>query len=482
MIVKEVFAKLGLEIDELAFAKGEAVMRALSKGALAIGAAAVSGVAVLGAAFTKGFADAADHAGKLAQSTGVDSIALQQLAYAANLANVSTEELAQGLRHLAKTGVTDVRGRVEELADEFSKMPDNGAKVARAMELFGRSGARLIPMLNGGKEAIHELMLEAETLGVVLSEDDQKAGEAFNDELSRVMFALAGIRNEIGRTLLPLVSKLATGFLKFVKGLRTTREWVVKATAAFKLLTIALLSVGSALLLLSKAAALNAFIANVGILINVFRALGFAAISTAVKAAAAWAAAALPFLVITAAIGIVLLWLEDLYTFLRGGDSVIGDFVKELKQLDFSKILTDGFEALKRAVFGVFDSIVDYFKSTLERIKVLFTSLGDWMAQTPFFSKMNMLLEGLSLLPGGSIISPIATAVGSVARASAPAVSVPQIPFSPTQPAVPGNSVSANVSFYLDPRLGAEEVAAQARRQLDSWWGNITREAEAGVP
>ena len=47
-----------------------------------------------------------------------------------------------------------------EIADRFADMADGATKAALAMEIFGRSGASMINMLNGGSAAIKELNYE----------------------------------------------------------------------------------------------------------------------------------------------------------------------------------------------------------------------------------------------------------------------------------------------------------------------------------
>jgi ribosomal protein L12E/L44/L45/RPP1/RPP2 len=186
----------------------------------------------------------ADAMGKMAQSAGVTTEQFSALAFAASLSEVSIEELGQASarfnRNIAEatTGTTDAARAFQimgislkdgggnlrnmsdllgDVADRFSKYADGANKTALAQELFGKSGARLIPLLNAGRDGIEDLKKEAKDLGVVISDVDAKKAEAFNDALTRMAAASRGLAKDIGL----LVAGPATSFL----------EWLAKVSA-----------------------------------------------------------------------------------------------------------------------------------------------------------------------------------------------------------------------------------------------------------
>lgn len=190
------------------------------------GAAAAAGVALI----TKQQIDLADRMAKLAQTTGMSVEQLSSLELAAELAGVSLDEMATGMGRLARTAsdatrglktaqdafsavgisVTDESGNLRSLddllgdvADAFSKMEDGTAKAAVAQELFGRAGAKMIPLLNQGRAGLAAAREEAEALGLVLDADTAAAAERFNDNLTRVEFAAKGAARELAEGLLP---------------------------------------------------------------------------------------------------------------------------------------------------------------------------------------------------------------------------------------------------------------------------------------
>lgn len=313
MKVAELVASLGLDIDAASFKKGDAAISGMAQKMSGLAKAFFTGYAVK-ATFdlAHGFAEAGDAARKASQKLGVNSEALQRLQYAANSANVNNETLAQGLRFLAKSGVKDVQGEFLKLAETFAAMPDDGEKTRLALEKFGKSGAELIPLLNGGREELEKLFAEAEGAGLIISPEQQKAGEEFNDQLTRVRSAIRGIAFAMGRAMLPAFKRFADIALAAAKGVKRFADFALefadRHATAFKI----------ALVILTGAVA--------GFTAHLLIAQG-AAVAAAIKFAAAWLAAAAPFILIGAAIAGVALLIEDLYYFLTGGESVIGEAV-----------------------------------------------------------------------------------------------------------------------------------------------------------
>lgn len=100
---------------------------------------------------------------------------------------------------------------IGDLADAFSKMPDGPRKSALAIELFGKSGAQLIPFLNQGREGIKQLGKEAERLGITFTKSQADVGDALGDTLDEVSAATKGIRDQLGLIFAPAVTVLAAG-------------------------------------------------------------------------------------------------------------------------------------------------------------------------------------------------------------------------------------------------------------------------------
>jgi hypothetical protein len=187
-----------------------------------LGAAAVGGLAVLG----KNAIDAADNLNDLSQRTGVGVETLSKFGAAAEDSGSSIEEVAKAMGKLSKGIVdpsskvnealrsigissTDTQGKIRsvdqvmlDIADKFSKLPDGAQKTALAMEIFGKSGANLIPMLNGGREAMSQY-------SATITKEMAEAADRFNDAINMIMRELAGPFNQAIAASLPYITQLA---------------------------------------------------------------------------------------------------------------------------------------------------------------------------------------------------------------------------------------------------------------------------------
>jgi len=222
----------------LAKAKGEigGFSNAAKIGFAAVGAAAIAAGAALGVAVKRSL-DHADALGKAAQKAGVSVEALSRLEYAARLSDVSMEGLTGSLTKLGKAmvdatvdkggqasiafralgiDVRDASGNIRDtnavfldIADRFGRMQDGATKSALAMQVFGKSGAELIPLLNSGRDGLKQMADESDRVGFTLTGKTTTAAEAFNDTLTRLQLATDGVVNKIMVAALPALQGLA---------------------------------------------------------------------------------------------------------------------------------------------------------------------------------------------------------------------------------------------------------------------------------
>jgi len=182
--------------------------------------------------FVTGAINQADAFGKLSRQTGIAADSLQAYVNAGKLAGVEQGTIDKGLRRLAQSmreadqgvatyadaykalGVTvrDSDGNLKEsevvlgqLADRFRDMPNGATKAALAMEIFGRSGAQLIPMLNEGGDALERWNYET-------SEGFAANAEYFNDQLTMLGFGFDGFRKQLADELLPALNSIVEAF------------------------------------------------------------------------------------------------------------------------------------------------------------------------------------------------------------------------------------------------------------------------------
>lgn len=209
--------------------------KAAKVGFAAVAVAAAAAGAALAVA-VKGSIDRADNLSKMAQRVGTTTEALSRLEWAAKLSDVSIEQLSTGMKKLSQNmlevsqgrgaqaatafqalgiSVTDTEGLLRssdevfgDLADRLSRMPDSAEKTALAMNLLGRSGADMIPLLNSGKQGLADMANESDRLGNTLSTGTGKAAEQFNDSLTRMQAVYQGIVNQITQAVLPSLNSL----------------------------------------------------------------------------------------------------------------------------------------------------------------------------------------------------------------------------------------------------------------------------------
>jgi hypothetical protein len=231
----------GLKDAEGGLARFASSMKTASIAAAAGFAAALTGVGVA----VMGALKDADKLNKLSQSVGLSVEELSKLKFAAELSDISLEQLGVSLVKLSKnmsaiaaggTGpaaeafkalgisVRNADGTMKsssdvmsEVAGKFENLKDGANKTALAVAMFGKAGAAMIPLLNGGKKALEEAKQEAEELGLVVSKKTAVAAEAFNDNLTRLHKVLNGVWLKVAEELAPSLADLSTKFVQLVK-------------------------------------------------------------------------------------------------------------------------------------------------------------------------------------------------------------------------------------------------------------------------
>jgi hypothetical protein len=209
-------------------------------GALSVGVFVAAGKAAI---------NYADSIGKMSQKIGMTTEELSKLNYAAKLSDVSLGELQGGLQLLSKNmeagsdglaalgiSATTASGELrstnevmQDVAEAFAGMEDGAGKTALAMNIFGRSGANLIPLLNSGRKGLADMAGEAQSLGAVISQDAAKSAERFNDNLTKLNTAMSGIVQQIVGPLLPRLIELSQKLLDLV----VKNDLATKASALF---------------------------------------------------------------------------------------------------------------------------------------------------------------------------------------------------------------------------------------------------------
>lgn len=183
---------------------------------------------------------AAEQFDQLAQRTGIAVQSLEGLQVAMAREGIGTEALAQGFRKLSqemvgvrdrtaasvdlftKLGVSlDVADKstgtvLYAIADRFKVMADGAEKSRLAVELFGRGGLLLIPILNQGSAGLDAAMRKAAEFGLILTRTQQTDLKTFDDSLDDMQSALKGFQAQVGAAFAPAFTALVHGLTNAV--------------------------------------------------------------------------------------------------------------------------------------------------------------------------------------------------------------------------------------------------------------------------
>lgn len=211
----------------------DGVTKAAGVAMKAIGALGVALSARALANWIQGAIDAADETNKLAQKIGLSVTEIAGIQLAFKQGGVDAEGFQKAMSKLS-VGVMDgnkalvamgiqtrgadgallsTREIVGQVADKFASYEDGIGKTALAIELFGKSGADLIPVLNAGGESLDEYDKIAKKLGLTISEETAQSAEKFNDTMELVGLGSRGVATQISARLLPTLENLSAVFL-----------------------------------------------------------------------------------------------------------------------------------------------------------------------------------------------------------------------------------------------------------------------------
>lgn len=395
MTVVELFAKLGLKVDDASFKKGESAIGGMRTmmGALGLTVAGARAAVEAIVASTAAHGNAAD---KTAQRVGVSVQALQELTEAADDVQISAGAVESGLKFVGKNAyeaahgnktaaegfrtlgvaVRDSSGKLKTADELLMALSDGFAGVAEAdrpalaMKLFGKAGGELIPLLNKGSAGIAEMRAEAVALGLVMDADGVAASVDYTQAMDGLQDAIKGLGLSVGTSLLKGSAEvlrtmaawvrenralIATKVREFVErfGAAVSRvkklldpfiagiRWLISQTWLWK----AALAAVTILLAIQFGAAIQSAVKGLTAMLTAVRAI------TAAQVAGA-AAAAATALLWAAGIALILLAVEELYGWFTGDRETmlerwLGTFEEFSQRNAFGKMLRSWIDALK---------------------------------------------------------------------------------------------------------------------------------------
>lgn len=317
MAVRELLAYFGVKVDTKELDKGHDKIEGL------VGDLKHFGHALAGAflfheveSFVKKTVDAAQSLDRVANTLGMAADELQQYQHAADMVDVTNEQINASFRFLQKNAYAAANGSkmvgtvfkdlgidledsdkklrptaelFDEVADRIKSLEDPAAQTALAMKIFGRNGAALLPMLKTGSEGIAEYRKEVEELGGGFQDSFLQLADKFDKHEKKLAFLKKSISAQLVGLAIP-------GLMTFGHYLEKAGLWILKANKNGELLRAVM--IGFTAVALTKLPAVIAAVKHLATASNL--------------AVAKW--------ILLLAIG------DELVTWFKGGDSYISDF------------------------------------------------------------------------------------------------------------------------------------------------------------
>lgn len=208
----------------------------------------LAGVAGMGMLIKQSM-NATDNLAKMSRTLGLSVSNLSRLRHAASLGGMANAKLDKAIQKLSvnmadmakgtglakdefnKYGiaVTNNDGSLRSIIDVLGDVSDatkgitnSAEKATLAYRLFGARGAEMINVIEGGAEAMHKTMREADLLGLVMTDSMVKGVEAANDSITRLGTFLTTSFNQAVANLAPLIEKVTDNI----------REWFTEMVVA----------------------------------------------------------------------------------------------------------------------------------------------------------------------------------------------------------------------------------------------------------
>ena len=202
--------------------------------------------------FVGGSVEATDSIGKTADKVGLLTDELQELRYAASLANVNQAQLDMGMQRFSRRlgEVAQGTGELKAISEQYGvQLFDNNGRMRSNMDLlndwadvikgasseqealriafklFDSEGAALVNMLRGGSTALTEVRQEAHDFGIVIDEALVRESAKANDAMTRLDFVLS---SQLKGTLVELAPDIVEVSDSIADWVRENREFLTQ--------------------------------------------------------------------------------------------------------------------------------------------------------------------------------------------------------------------------------------------------------------
>jgi len=154
-----------------------------------------------------------------AEQTGTDmgSVegAVKKMQKAIFAASDGSKEAADALA-MVGLSASDLAGlsadeQMGKIADGLMAIQDPGVRAAVAMQIFGKSGTAILPMLEGGAAGMAAFADEAKRLGLVMDSETAAKADALGDAVDSLKASMKMAFIQVGSAIAPILTQLARG-------------------------------------------------------------------------------------------------------------------------------------------------------------------------------------------------------------------------------------------------------------------------------
>lgn len=191
--------------------------------------------------FTNKMADNAEQLSKMSATTGISVGKLQELRYVASQTSVDFDSITTAAVQLGRRLVegTDDSKKLQEIISglhietqnldgsfrsvndlfpeviaKLAGMEDITLRNKLALDLFGRGGYNLIPMLNAGQVEIDRLIARAHELDLVMSDEGVESLTAYGHKIEEIKQRFAMLGMELAQKLIPVLEDELVPFIE----------------------------------------------------------------------------------------------------------------------------------------------------------------------------------------------------------------------------------------------------------------------------
>lgn len=237
---------VGLEKAKASADKVSKSAKGVADATKGLSAAAAGVIGALGGAALNAVR-ASDDLNTLAKQSGLTTEEIQKFQYAADLIDVSANDIIGAQAKLTKSmtststatqeafsrigvSVTDANGELKSSSDVFyevleglSQVTNETERDALAMDIFGKSAASLTGIIDDGGAALKELGDQASELGVIMDQETLDSLNAVNDQLDTLK---ANAQGQIAQAGAKAMEALMPIFEELIGYMSSAVEWI----------------------------------------------------------------------------------------------------------------------------------------------------------------------------------------------------------------------------------------------------------------